>query len=233
MTLAVQSGRVLYSGNGALLSFAIPFDYASNNNNVSVILKETSVTPFTEAAQIYGTHYTISGGNVVFITAPSATQKVLIIRDVDLSQVKDFLNNAAFLPSEAEDGMDAIVRQIQQLSEKIDRSLKFYQSSTYSEIEVEDPVADQVLAWDSTLNKITSIDQASLSSGVTKVFDEVPSGAINATNLAFTITATPAAGTFRLYVNGLRTNDYTLIGTALTLGYAPGFGGTVVCDFEH
>lgn len=232
MTLAVQSGRVLYSGNGALTSFAIPFDYSSNNNNVSVILKETSVTPFTETAQVYGTHYTISGGNVVFITAPSSTQKVLILRDVDLSQLKDFLNNAAFLPSDVEDGLDKIVMQIQQLSERLDRALKFYSSSVSSEIEVEDPVASQILVWDATASKLTSSTLANLASGgAVFVVGETPSGALSGT--AYTIANAPNAGTFKLFINGERSLDFTLVGTALTTGYAPGLGGSLICDYDH
>lgn len=147
MTLAVQSGRQLFNGDGSTTTFAIPFEFYADNDNVAVYVRNTAVAPPTEALQVYTTDYTISGTNVIFGVAPSSTKKILIIRDTDLKQIKDFTNSAAFIPSENEDGLDKIVTQIQQLGERLNRALLFYRSSSFSGINVPDPVADYVIGW--------------------------------------------------------------------------------------
>jgi hypothetical protein len=53
---------------------------------------------------------------------------------------------------------------------------------------------------------------------------EVPAGAVNGTNSAFTVTSAPTTGTLDLYRNGLLqkvTLDYTLSGTTITTTTAP------------
>lgn len=73
----------------------------------------------------------------------------------------------------------------------------------------------------------------------THVVSETPSGTINGSNAAFTIAATPATGTLRLYKNGLRQragagNDYTLSGSTITYeaGNVPQTGDSHVADYE-
>jgi hypothetical protein len=56
------------------------------------------------------------------------------------------------------------------------------------------------------------------------VFDEVPSGTINGTNVTFTLAFTPATGSVRLYKNGQRlklTTDYTISGGTITYVVPP------------
>ncbi len=58
------------------------------------------------------------------------------------------------------------------------------------------------------------------------VVREVPSGAINGSNVTFTLANTPLSGTLQLFLNGLlldegASNDYTLSGNTITMNYAP------------
>lgn len=160
MTIGVQTVRALYNGDGATLTFAIPFLFDSNNE-VSVIL-QTGNNPIVESALVYSTNYTISGTNVVMQSgqAPLASQKLLIIMLKAYSQGYAFANNAAILPNNIEVGMDEIVERIQQIAEKVGRSLKFFRTSTKTEIPVQDPVANSVLAWDSSAASIVAIAQS-------------------------------------------------------------------------
>lgn len=69
-----------------------------------------------------------------------------------------------------------------------------------------------------------------------QVIEEVPSGAINGTNTAFTIANTPVAGSVRLYLNGVRLrsgagNDYTISGNTITMLYAPATGDVLIADY--
>ena len=68
------------------------------------------------------------------------------------------------------------------------------------------------------------------------VFEEIPSGSINGSNVTFTISATPTTGTLRLYLNGQRLrsgagNDYTLSTNTITMTTAPISGDVLLCDF--
>lgn len=68
------------------------------------------------------------------------------------------------------------------------------------------------------------------------VFEEIPSGSINGSNVTFTISATPTAGTLRLYLNGQRLrsgagNDYTLSTNTITMTTAPISGDVLLADF--
>ena len=67
------------------------------------------------------------------------------------------------------------------------------------------------------------------------VFNEVPSGTINGTNVTFTLAHTPQAGT-ALHLNGLRqtpgaTNDFTISGATITFNAAPIVGDEILADY--
>ena len=75
--------------------------------------------------------------------------------------------------------------------------------------------------------------------GHTHVYSEVPSGTINGSNDTFTLAATPASGTLRLYKNGLRQkagagNDYTLATATITFlaGNIPQTGDNLLADYN-
>jgi len=64
---------------------------------------------------------------------------------------------------------------------------------------------------------------------------ETPSGSINGSNTAFTLTSTPTSGTLSLYLNGVRqtlTSDYTITGTAITMVTAPVTGDSLVATYS-
>jgi hypothetical protein len=80
---------------------------------------------------------------------------------------------------------------------------------------------------------------ADIGGGHTHVYSEVPSGTVNGSNDTFTLAATPAAGTLRLYKNGLRQkagagNDYTLATNTITFlaGNIPVTGDNLLADYE-
>lgn len=132
MTLAVQTVRQLYNGNGSTTQFAIPFSFEANDE-VEVILVSSSDV---ETAQTYTTHYTISGSNVVMNSAPASGAKLLIRMDVDLDQETDLSDQAALLPSTIEAELDEIVAQIQMLNERINRCITLPKSSAHTLIDM-------------------------------------------------------------------------------------------------
>lgn len=73
-------------------------------------------------------------------------------------------------------------------------------------------------------------------SALVPVSGETPAGAINGTNTAFILAYAPAAGSVRLFLNGLRLrpgsgNSYTVSGTTVTLTAAPQPGDELLADY--
>lgn len=133
MTLAVQTVRVLYNGNGSTTTFAIPFAFAANDEVEVILVSSADV----ETAQTIVTHYTISGSNVEMISAPASGAKLLIRMDRDLEQqTADFSDQTTFLPTVAESSDDYQASLAQQLNERINRCLTFPKSSSHTNIEL-------------------------------------------------------------------------------------------------
>lgn len=66
-------------------------------------------------------HY--DGGNVVFITAPAKGEKLVILRNVPITQETDLQNNTAFYPEVLENAYDKLTMVCQQLAEKLSRAV--------------------------------------------------------------------------------------------------------------
>lgn len=147
MTVASTTQRIRYTGNGATVTFAIPFAYDSASEVEVTLRDETTPTAITETAQTNPAHYSISGSNVVMVTAPSSTQKLMIRRIVALTQAIDFITNGVFPAQDNETGLDHIVYALQQLNEYIGRAPKFIKTSPTSGIDFPEPLADALVSW--------------------------------------------------------------------------------------
>lgn len=67
---------------------------------------------------------------------------------------------------------------------------------------------------------------------------EIPTGAINGINAAFTLAYTPKTGSVHLFLNGVRqrlTTDYTVAGNTITYasGAKPQTGDNHYADYRH
>lgn len=66
--------------------------------------------------------------------------------------------------------------------------------------------------------------------------DETPTGTIDGSNTAFTISKTPATGSLKVYLGGVRqrvTEDYTFSGRTITFTTAPLTGSILLVDFRY
>jgi len=65
--------------------------------------------------------------------------------------------------------------------------------------------------------------------------DETPSGTVNGSNKAFTVSKTPYTGSLKVFVNGQRmrvTEDYTLSGKTITFVTAPPTSSILLVDYR-
>lgn len=122
MISSVYSATVL-TGNGSNDTFAIGFTFTSSSE-VKVSVADPSTAAL--AVKTAGTHYNVSGTNVVFTTGniPSNGAKVVIELTNDYLQSSDFVENTAFPAQAIENALDKLTKQTQILSEMLGRAIK-------------------------------------------------------------------------------------------------------------
>lgn len=82
MTVSTTTNKVAYIGNGVATSFAIPFPFLEQGH--------LKVRQLLNNEQTDRTDWTISGGNMVFATAPADDAQIVIMREVPLTQETDY-----------------------------------------------------------------------------------------------------------------------------------------------
>ncbi len=117
--------NVLTSGNGITVAFTTRFLF-SDNTEVLVYLKD-SVTG-VETLQTISTHYTLTGagtgsaGTVTFLTPPTVTEQVKIVRATAMTQATDYVEGTKFPATSHENALDKLTRIAQEIDTKIGRS---------------------------------------------------------------------------------------------------------------
>ena len=132
MTLSSTTARVAYAGNGATVTFPVPFRFLENDH-VEAVLRDAvgDETAWTE-----GTHYTLagagapSGGTLTVATDPAdhtpAGGETLVIRRLaPLTQETDLPEGGAFPSSALEDALDKLTMLAQQHDEALARALSY------------------------------------------------------------------------------------------------------------
>ena len=115
MTVSTTTNKVAYIGNGVATSFAIPFSFLEPGH--------LKVYQLLNNIQTERTDWTVSGGNMVFATAPAENAQIVIMRKVPLTQETDYRENE-ILPAETlERNFDKLTMQVQQLKEQADRAV--------------------------------------------------------------------------------------------------------------
>ena len=115
MTVSTTTNKVAYIGNGVATSFAVPFPFLEKEH--------LKVWQLLNDVQMERTDWTVSGGNMVFETAPADGAQILIMREVPLTQETDYRENE-ILPAETlERNFDKLTMQVQQLKEQAERAV--------------------------------------------------------------------------------------------------------------
>ena len=134
MSVSNTNVNLVYDANGVTTSFAIPFDFILGYASEQIDVYDINPTTGVRTAYTEGVDYTLTPSenvltqtkptNVVFGTAPIDGKKVMIERQLPLTQIIDYVNNGAFLATDHEKGLDRIVMQVQQINEVLARTLK-------------------------------------------------------------------------------------------------------------
>lgn len=159
MTVSSETSRKTFTGNGSTTSFATSPMVFFDSDDLEVYV----VTTATGAATLLteNTHYTVSGGDGSTGTvdtsagsspygAPSASQTLVIVRNLDIVQETDFAQNDPSDAEVAEDALDRIVMLIQQLDRRIDGAFRLPDSDVSgADAELPTPEALALIGWNS------------------------------------------------------------------------------------
>jgi hypothetical protein len=157
MTISSTTVKNSYSGNGSNDTFVYGFKIFANTD-LQVIIRSAAGT---ETTKTLTTHYTVtgvgssSGGNVVFTAGniPTATETVVLIRNVPQTQAIDYIANDPFPAETHEEGLDRATMTTQQVQEELNRSIKLSRTNTMTSTEFTVGATDRankVLAFDSS-----------------------------------------------------------------------------------
>ncbi|NQV79774.1 MAG: hypothetical protein HQ495_04425 [Alphaproteobacteria bacterium] len=144
MTLSSSLNRNNYIGDGGQVAFAYQFRI-DDETHLKVYLDDV----------LQGSGYVVSnvgndnGGTVTFTAPPGSAVVVTLLRELPLTQPTDIPTQGPLNSAALEQQMDQTVMQVQQLDEKIGRSLVLPVSSDITDIALPTPAAGNLLGWDS------------------------------------------------------------------------------------
>ena len=136
MTVSSLNTKNSYNGDGSATSFAYQFPIHSTAE--LTVIERSSIG--TETVKALGSHYSITdngaaGGNVIFSTAPASGVTVVLLRNTNLTQEVDYIENDAFPAETHEAAIDKLTLQIQEAQEELDRSVKFSRTNAFNSSE--------------------------------------------------------------------------------------------------
>lgn len=126
MSISTTTNRWSYVGNGVTTAFAYTNKILASTD-LKVYLE--TIADGTLTLQTETTHYTVSGagaaagGNVNFVTAPSSSYNVVIVREVPYTQPAEFDPRKQQSPSGTEDAFDRATVLVQQVLDRLGRTI--------------------------------------------------------------------------------------------------------------
>ena len=202
MTVSSTTAKDTYSGDGADTTFDFTFSIL-DETHIKVQIKDANGT-FT--TQTLTTHYTVSGtgntsgntdyttGTVTFVTAPAATEEIVLSRNIPIKQTTDYAENDTFPAETHETALDKLTMICQQISERASRSITFPDDSSVTDITLPEPTdnEDKYLKYNSAGTAIEVVT-LNTTAGLGAVSDDAaPVLGGNLTVGAYTATVTTA-----------------------------------------
>lgn len=149
MTIASQTSRISYNGDGVTASFAVPFKFLLDSDLV-VYVRDTLGN---QALQVLGSNYNVTGagvdagGAVTFASVPGAGWYIVIYRDPPVTQTTSYNNNDPFPAKSHENALDKLTMLVQRLVSRIGRIPSLLETSSFSNLVLPDPEAGKYIRW--------------------------------------------------------------------------------------
>jgi hypothetical protein len=195
MTISPTTRKYQYNGNGVTTIFAYN---AIFYNATDLVVTRTQISTGVDTLLVNVTDYTITGGNgatgsVTAVVAPTNDQRITITSALPNEQQTDFKDNEPFRASEIEDGLDKLTVQVQELNEKVGRSIQLKATTTSTTPTFPEPVASEFIRWNAGATNLETFDVADLSLYTVSAFMETLLDDTTAAAARTTLGAAPAA----------------------------------------
>lgn len=234
MTIQSQTTRVDYTGNGATTNFPVPF-YWLQDTDLLVIRTDSAYTPPTVATLALTTDYVVtgsgnqSGGSITTTVAPTATQKLSILRNVPFTQLTHYVPNDPFPAASHEQALDKLTMETQQLNEGLSRSITLPPNATGLSTNLPLPAANNLIGWNQAANALQNVDPTTIATAVTYGNAVADKFSGDGTTVNFNLSANPGGiNNLDVSISGVTQRpgiDYTWTsGTTLTFTSAPPSG---------
>lgn len=227
-----------YTGNGVTTVFPYGFRIL-NASHIQVVRTENGIDT------VLTTGFTVSGvgagggGNVTFSVAPTAAQKITLIRNAPFVQNTDLQNQGAYYAETIEDALDLAVMRDQQMAEQIGRSLRLPASvSNGVDVTLPAPEQNKLIGWNAGGTALQNLDSATLATVVAFGTMNADIFTGNGVQTAFTLSANPGAqANLDVSINGstlVPGVDYVwTAGLNVTFAVAPGLGDEILCRYSR
>lgn len=162
MTVSNQVSRVIYNGDGSQTSFPITFVY----NDTAQVKAVLVASDGAETEWTLGSEYTVNTSNNTLNTevgyTPASGQKLVVYRQVALTQETAYPSNDPFPAASHEAALDKLTLISQQLQDELKRSIK-QSISTSGEITFPAPAADKLIGWNGDGTALVNLEDAAAS----------------------------------------------------------------------
>ncbi len=174
---AQNTPRVSYTASGSQTTFAIPFEFFAvtevkvykNGTAMTYNANPSSTTQFkvTGTASASDSAYEFgSGGNVIFGSGLTASDKVVIVRDITIERTSDFPVNGSFDIAALNTQLDAQTAIASDIDQQVSRSIRLLDSDeTTPTLTIPTTRASKILSFDGSGN--VSVSSQPIAGGVT------------------------------------------------------------------
>jgi len=173
---AQNTPRTRIVASGGQTAFTVPFEFfaisdlkvyvdgslATYNANPTTTstYKVTSINSSSDSAYEFGT-----GGTVTFGSGLTASQVVVIIRDITIERLADFAVNGTFDVTALNTELDKNIAIFAEHDDKLDRTIRLDDHSASGTLTIPTTRADKILSFDSSGN--VSVSSQPIAGGVT------------------------------------------------------------------
>ena len=171
MTVSSTSNRKTFTGDGVTVAFGTSPVVFFDQDDLTVYKVVTATGAAT--LQTITTDYTVTGGSgstgtVTAVVAPAVGETYVIVRELDLVQEVDFVNNEATDAEVAEDALDKLTMMCQQLYARVSRAFTLADSDVSgASTTLPTPVATTLIGWNSAATALQNYATSALGVALT------------------------------------------------------------------
>lgn len=146
MTVSSATNKLTYTGNGSTTVFPYTFPIL-DDDEIKVVLVNTTTHAATVKTKT--THYSVSGvgsssgGNITMVTAPTSSEKLILVRNMTGTQEIDYEEYSSFPASTHEEALDRLTMGFQQHQEQLSRAITVPLNAQITDASLAD---DQIIA---------------------------------------------------------------------------------------